>query len=322
MLTAACLPDFLQCTNSFPIKQSPGGNGGGFPRWALSINRVFVFFDVKTNGMKRPAYPSLILSALLLGPFVLMAQKPTVPPSNAQELADKLSNPVANMISVPFQNNSDWGIGAHRGSKNTLNFQPVMPIKLNANLNLIARLVLPFVSQRNITDAATTQVGLSDATLTGFFAPARPKNGLIWGAGPALLIPTATNDYLGTKKFGVGPSALVLKQGKGLTIGFLANQIWSVAGDKNRASVNQLFLQPFFAHSFPSGASLGGNMELTQNWNTGTSLLFFNPTVSGITKLGKQAVQMAIGPRFAVWGPGESKPAFGIRSVLIFVFSQ
>jgi hypothetical protein len=268
--------------------------------------------------MKHP----LIFLVCLMGPLLLIAQKTTTPPANAQELADKLSNPVANMISVPFQNNSDWGIGAHRGSKNTLNFQPVMPMKLSPNLNLIARLVLPIVSQRNITAEATTQVGLSDATITGFFSPSHPKNGLIWGAGPAFLIPTATNDYLATKKFGVGPSALVLKQGKGLTIGFLANQIWSIAGDKNRANVNQLFLQPFFAHSFPSGASLGGNMELTQNWNAGTTLLFFNPTVSGITKLGKQAIQLAVGPRFAVLGPGESKPAFGIRSVLIFVFAQ
>jgi hypothetical protein len=283
---------------------------------------VFIWIAVpvhdKTISMKQP----IIFLICAMGPLLLVAQKPAAPPANAQELADKLSNPVANMISVPFQNNTDWGIGAHRGSKYTLNFQPVMPIKLSQNLNLITRLVLPFISQRNITAAATTQVGLSDATLTGFFAPARPKNGLIWGAGPALLVPTATDDHLGTKKFGIGPSALVLKQGKGLTVGFLANQIWSVAGDKNRANVNQLFLQPFFAHSFPSGASLGGNMELTQNWNAGTTMLFFNPTVSGITKLGKQAIQMAIGPRFAVVGPGESKPAFGIRCALTFVFSQ
>ncbi len=146
----------------------------------------------------------------------------------------------------------DWGIGPHNGSKNTLNFQPVIPIKLSANLNLITRYIIPIVDQRDVADKDTHEFGLSDATVSAFFSPSHPKGGLIWGIGPALLIPIATNDYLSTKKFGVGPTALVLKQGGGNTMGFLVNQIWSVAGDKERQDVNQLFLQPFFAHSFPT----------------------------------------------------------------------
>jgi len=240
--------------------------------------------------------------------------------ASAQELADKLSNPVASMISVPFQNNSDWGIGENNGSKNTLNFQPVIPFKLSANLNLITRYIVPIVAQRDITGPNTQQFGLGDATVSAWVSPSHPKNGFIWGVGPALLIPIATNDYLGTKKFGVGPTALILKQGHGNTFGFLVNQLWSVAGDKDRADVNQLFLQPFFSHSFASGASLGGNMELTQNWKASTTLLFLNPVISGITKIGKQPIQLAIGPRIPLSGPEGSKPAFGIRSVIIFVF--
>ncbi len=267
-----------------------------------------------------------LLLLFLLLPFVTIAQQKTgdvnPPAESAQALADKLSNPVANMISVPFQNNSDWGIGEYNGSKNTLNFQPVVPVKLSGSLNMITRLVLPIVSQRDVVGPDTKEVGLSDATLTAFFSSSHPKNSLIWGVGPALLIPTATNDYLGTKKFGVGPSALILKQGHGNTIGFLANQLWSVAGDKDRQDVSQLFFQPFYSHSFASGASLGGNMELTQNWKANATLLFLNPVISGITKIGKQPIQLAIGPRIPLSGSEGSKPAFGIRSVIIFVFPE
>jgi hypothetical protein len=276
--------------------------------------------------MKAPAKYYRVTTMLLIAiSFSLSAkaqEKPAAGGASAQELADKLSNPVANMISVPFQNNTDWGIGLYNGSKNTLNIQPVIPITLSSNLNLITRYILPVVDQRDVIGPDTHEFGLSDLTVSAWVSPAHPKNGLIWGIGPALLIPTATNDYLGTKKFGVGPTALVLKQGKGLTVGFLVNQLWSVAGDKDRQDVNQLFFQPFFAHSFPSGASLGGNFEMTQSWEASTTLLFLNPTISGITKIGKQPVQMVIGPRIPLAGPEASKPKFGIRAVLIFVFAQ
>ena len=261
----------------------------------------------------------LLAALLMMVPFFAGAQEETV--TSTQELADKLSNPVASMISVPFQNNSDWGIGTYNGSKNTLNVQPVIPIKLSANLNLITRYIVPVVTQHDITGDNTSQTGLADATVSAWFSPSHPKNGLIWGLGPALLLPIATSDFLGTRKLGVGPTALLLKQGKGNTIGFLVNQLWSVAGDNDRQDVSQLFLQPFYAHSFASGASIGGNMEMTQNWKAKTTMLFLNPTISGITKIGNQPIQLVIGPRIPLAGPEELKPAFGIRSVIIFVFA-
>ncbi|MEJ1242072.1 hypothetical protein WBG78_28250 [Chryseolinea sp. T2] len=259
----------------------------------------------------------------LLLPFASVSLRAQEKPAeSAQEMADKLANPVASMISLPFQNNTDWGIGAYSGSKNTLNIQPVIPIKINAKLNLITRYILPVVDQRNVTEFNTHQFGLSDLTASAWFSPAQPKNGLIWGAGPALLVPTATNEYLGTKKFGVGPTALLLKQTHGMTFGFLVNQIWSIAGDEDRQDINQLFVQPFFARTFASGASIGGNMELTQNWQNSTTLLFFNPTLSAITKIGKQPMQLVLGPRVPLSGPDSTKPKFGIRAVLIFIFAE
>jgi hypothetical protein len=131
----------------------------------------------------------------------LLAQE-VKPVKTAEELAKELSNPIASLISVPFQNNTDLGIGQYKGAKNTLNFQPVIPIRLAPSLNLITRLVLPFITQYNVTKEGSYQSGLSDAVASAFFSPAASKNGLTWGVGPVFLIPTATDSTLGTKKFG------------------------------------------------------------------------------------------------------------------------
>lgn len=238
--------------------------------------------------------------------------------ASAQELADKLANPVASLISVPLQNNLSYGIGPYNGSKYTINVQPVIPFKLSDNLNLITRYIVPIVDQRDITGENTHQFGLSDATVTAFFAPKSEK--IIWGVGPAFLVPTATDKFLGTEKFGIGPSVLIMHQGKGLSVGFLANQIWSVAGNEDRADFNEFYIQAFLSHSFKSGASLGANVEVTQNWEGKTTTISFNPSIGAVTKLGSQVVQFALMPLIPIDGPSESKPDWGLRAVLAFVF--
>jgi len=238
--------------------------------------------------------------------------------ASAQELADKLANPVASLISVPLQNNLTYGIGPYNGSKYQINIQPVIPFKLSENLNLITRYILPVVDQQDVIAENSHEFGLSDATVTAFFAP--KTKGIILGVGPAFLVPTATEKFLGTEKFGVGPSVLVMHQGKGLSIGFIANQIWSVAGNENRADFNQFYTQIFLTHSYKSGASLGITSEITQNWEGNTTLITISPNVGAITKLGGQTMQFAVMPLIPIVGHSDIRPDWGLRAVVAFVF--
>src|SRR5450432_1422237 len=156
----------------------------------------------------------------------------------AAELAKQLQNPVANLISVPFQSNFDFNMGPNDdGFRYTLNFQPVIPVSLGKDFNLIIRTIVPFIYQDDVIPN-TSQSGLGDIVQSFFFSPKKPVAGLILGFGPALLYPTATNDFPGSEKWGAGPTGLVLKQTGGWTYGLLFNQIWSFAGDKQRDYVS------------------------------------------------------------------------------------
>ncbi len=239
---------------------------------------------------------------------------------DAAELAKKLSNPISSLISVPLQNNSDFGIGEYEGSRNTMNVQPVIPIGLSEKWSLITRVIVPVISQYSITGVGEKQTGLGDVVLSAFFSPAISKNGLTWGAGPVFLLPTGTDEALAARKFGIGPTAVILKQSGGWTIGGLANQIWSVGGDD--PEISAMFLQPFLIYNWSSGAGVGMNFELTQNWKSSQTTLWFNPFVNAITSVGKQKIQLALGPRFNLAAPDGSKANWGVRAVLVFLFPK
>jgi hypothetical protein len=240
---------------------------------------------------------------------------------DAAELAKKLANPIASLISVPFQNNTDYGIGEFNGTRNTMNIQPVVPISINKDWNMITRVVLPVVTQYSITAPSEKQSGLGDAVMSAFFSPSNSEK-LTWGVGPAFLLPTGTNDFLTAKKFGMGPTAIALKQINGWTIGSLVNQIWSMSGDVDRQDISQMFVQPFVNYNWKSGAGIGANMEWTQNWKASTTTIWLNPTISAVTSLGKQKTQFAIGPRLNLAAPDGSKADWGWRAVVVFLFPK
>jgi hypothetical protein len=258
----------------------------------------------------------VLACCFMLGAAEMRAQ------DDAAALAKKLANPVASLISLPFQENMDHGIGSLKGSRSTLNIQPVLPISISPKLNLIARWVQPIVTQYNITGLGERQFGLADAVVSAFLSPSGGKNGFTWGAGPAFLLPVGTNEFLTTKKFAIGPTAVALKQFNGWTVGALINQLWSVAGASERPPVNQMFLQPFIVYNWKSGAGLGGGFEWTQDWERSQSTLWFIPSISGLTSLGKQKVSLAIGPRFNLAAPESARAKVGMRASVVFLFPK
>lgn len=233
---------------------------------------------------------------------------------DAAELAKKLANPVAAMISLPLQFNTDMNIGPDdAGERIALNIQPVIPASLNDKWNLISRIIAPVVVIDDIFPGSGSEAGLGDITPTFFFSPKEPTaGGWIWGAGPVFLLPTATDDLLGADQWGAGPSALVLKQQSGWTYGILANHIEKVGGEDRLASVSTSFVQPFLAKGWPSGLTLSMNTESTYDWNQDQWTIPVNVMLLGITRLGKQLLQVGGGVRYYAEQP-QNGPEWGVR---------
>jgi hypothetical protein len=206
------------------------------------------------------------------------------------ELAQKLNNPVAAMISVPFQFNYDGKIGLRdKGGRATLNIQPVVPFSLNSDWNLISRTILPVVSQWDLGTGTGRQFGLSDITQSLFLSPATPEpGGLIWGVGPVFRIPTASDELLGGSRGGAGPTAVVLKQAGPWTIGALANHIWSVGGATRGSAgpINMTFVQPFVSYTTADAWTFALNTEATYDWTNDKLTVPVNAVVSKLVKVG------------------------------------
>jgi hypothetical protein len=240
----------------------------------------------------------------------------------AAELAKQLSNPVAALISVPLQNNVDFGAGPDGdGFQYKLNMQPVIPMSLNDDWNLISRTILPYVYQENIF-GTSSQSGLSDTVQSLFFSPKAPTSGgWIWAVGPVLLLPTATDDLLGAEKWGAGPTALVLKQENGWTYGVLGNHLWSFAGDSSRAEVNATYLQPFLTFTTGKQTTFGLNTESTYDWSSNQWTVPLNPNVSQLLKIGGKPVSLMLGGRYYAEKPANG-PEWGLRFQITLLFPK
>jgi hypothetical protein len=254
----------------------------------------------------------------------LTATPASAQPDDATELAKKLANPVASLISVPLQYNYDEYGGRHDGaSVSRLNIQPVIPFSLNEEWNLITRTIVPLVDQHDFPLEAMNESGLGDTLASQFFSPKSPTaGGWIWGVGPAELLPTASDDVLGGEQWGIGPTAVMLRQVGPWTIGFLGNHIWSVAGEDDRADVNATFLQPFVSYVTRTKTTLNVMTEATYDWEDEHWSVPVIAQVGQMLKIGPQILQITVGGRYWAESPDDGPEGWGARVQLTLLYPK
>lgn len=276
---------------------------------------------VRTHGWKA------LLTGLMAAMCMSAGAEEAVPVSDADraaELAKKLANPVAALISVPLQYNYDEYGGANDGASiNRLNIQPVIPLSVAEHWNLITRTIVPVVDQQDFPLAAMNESGLGDVTASQFFSPKQPTaSGWIWGVGPVELLPTASDDVLGGEKWGLGPTAVALKQIGPWTVGGLVNHIWSVAGEDDRADINASFMQPFVSYVTKTRTTLGLNTESAYDWEGEQWSVPVNVSLAQLFKVGPQIMQLTLGARYWAESPDSGPDDWGGRAVLTFLFPK
>jgi hypothetical protein len=246
---------------------------------------------------------------LLAAGLLLTAGLSPAAADDSVELATQLANPLAKLISIPFQGNYNSGYGPRADGEQVLvNVQPVIPFSINDDWNLISRTIVPIISQDDMFPGAGSQFGLGNTTQSLFLSPAKTVNGITWGVGPVLYIPTATDDLLGPDTFGAGPTAVALWQGNGWTVGILANQIWSVTGDEED-QVNASYLQPFLSYTTKDAWTFTLNTESTYNWEDDEWSVPLNLVVSKLVRIGgKLPVSFFAGGRYWLDTPEEQGP--------------
>jgi len=264
--------------------------------------------------MTRPILLATVVAACLGG--VAVAQE------DATDLAKKLSNPVADLISVPFQLNYNQGYGDGSGEQTYLNIQPVIPISISRNWNVISRTILPIVSQDGVIPGEGSQFGFGATTQSFFFSPKQPTSfGLIWGVGPVFLIPTAT-DHIATDQWGAGVTGVALRQTGPWTVGALANHIWSITGEEEDGDISSTFLQPFLSYTTPRATSFTLNTESTYDWEHAEWSVPINAVVAQVMKIGGRPVQFGLGARYWLNSPEGGPDGWGARAQVTLLFPR
>ncbi|WP_377178614.1 transporter [Rubritalea tangerina] len=239
------------------------------------------------------------------------------------ELAKKLANPIADLVSFPIQANYDENYGADDGgSVWRINVQPVIPIQINEDWNVISRTIVPVIDQSGFSDPNQNKSGIGDTVQSLFFSPREKVGDWILGGGPVFLLPTASNDVLGSERWGIGPTGIALKQFGPWTVGGLANHIWSFAGNEDRNTVNATFLQPFINYILPSKTTLYLNSESTYDWNSSTWSAPINFGANQMLKIAGQPLQVGIGGRYWLDSPRNGPEGWGLRINFIMLFPK
>lgn len=223
------------------------------------------------------------------------------------DLAKATQNPLASMISLPFQNNTNFGIGPDDDTQNILNIQPVWPFSLNEDWNFITRTIIPVISQPGVAPGESRTNGVGDITFTGWVSP-KNTGKWIWGVGGALVLPTATDDALGNDKWSLGPSVVVLTMPGKWVIGSLISNVWSIGGSGEQ-DVNFFTWQYFINYNMDNGWYLTSAPIITANWEADSNNTWTVPFGGGVGKIfriGKQPLNAQVSAYYNV-----EKPASG-----------
>lgn len=269
-----------------------------------NVMKTTLFGELLSPPSRRVKSAALLV--LLVLPAAGLAQD-----GDAASLAKAAQNPVADMISVPFQNNTNFDTGPLEKTQNILNIQPVYPFHLNSKWNLITRTILPLISQPAFTTNQDREFGIGDVQFSAFLSPSGTQGGWIWGAGAVAQLDTASNDRLGQGAWGLGPTAVALHVGKTWVYGALINNVWSISEDNGRSSVNQMLIQPFVNYNFPDkpGRYLTFAPIITANWEATSGQEWTIPLGIGIgqiMRIGKQPVNIQVSGYYNVERPDDA----------------
>ncbi|MDM0037007.1 transporter [Variovorax sp. J22P271] len=258
----------------------------------------------------------LVASLMVAASLALLPSMPSIAQQSNEELAKAAQNPLASLISVPFQLNTNFDSGPEERTQNVLNIQPVVPFSLNEDWNLISRTIMPLIWQPASTPFEGSTFGLGDIQLNGFLSP-KNSGSWIWGVGAVAQLPTHTNDRLGNDRWGLGPTAVVLHLEKGSpwVFGALINNIWSVSGSSTDPKINQLTLQPFLNYNFPGGFYLTSSPLITANWEAAGGQKWIVPMGGGVGKIvrfGKLPVNLQASAYYNVERP-DNAPRWALR---------
>jgi len=248
--------------------------------------------------------------------------------STKVEMAKKLANPIAALISLPMQLNYDRGFNHTSGNdsnKWTLNVQPVVPFSIGEDWNLISRTIVPIIRTDNLPTDSGINGGVGDIVQSAFFSPKElTESGWVWGVGPVFLIPSGSD--MSAKKWGAGPTAVALKQDGPWTYGVLANHIWSTGGsDKVVDNISNTYVQPFFIYTTPGAMSINLMTETTYDWeatdgNEWTVPLFL--VVTQVDKIGDQLISYGVGVKYYAESPDNGPKGWGARFVFTMMFPK